>query len=305
LRISGVPGVPGAQRPKEAHVMLFAALHKRRIMEPLQRLECSGLKISCLDLSSAGVPLHDADDIRVLIPLAQHDSIHGSHAPGHDTVVNWPEVWIVPPRLGFALSAAPPARVAVVSIDRGFCEREAMAAMGVRTHVVDPHVSVDPVVRRFGNVFAAGMRVARAPEAPFLEGAARELAVHVAMNYGRPAANGGRGLSPDRLARAIRFIDASLGASLHVDDLARHVHMSPFHFARMFKISTGHSPHLYITLRRIERAKELLEQTSMALAEVAQAVGFATQAHFTGVFRAYTGTTPRVYRLRSRTPATA
>jgi AraC family transcriptional regulator len=98
----------------------------------------------------------------------------------------------------------------------------------------------------------------------------------------------------------VRFIDASLGGTLHVDDLAAHVHMSPFHFARMFKLSTGHSPHLYITLRRVERAKELLEHGSMTLAEVAQAVGFATQAHFTGVFRSYTGTTPRVYRLRTR-----
>ena len=267
-------------------------------MEAIPRIECPGLKVSCFDLSAAGVPLADAEDIRVLIPLAQHDTIHGSNAPGEDTVVNWPEVWIVPPRREYALSSGATARVAVV--DRGFCERQAMAAMGVRTHVVDPSVSVDPVVRRFGHVFAAGMRVARAPDNEYLEGAARELALHVAMNYGRPATDGGRGLSPDRLARAIRYIDEALGQSLHVDDLAKHVHMSPFHFARMFKLSTGHSPHLYITLRRVEKAKELLARSGMSLAEVAEAVGFATQAHFTGVFRAYSGTTPRVYRLRSR-----
>jgi AraC family transcriptional regulator len=272
-------------------------------METLNSLHCAGLKIDCLAVSSVGVPLQGDDEIRVLIPLSQHDGFQGLHA-GQQTVVNWPEICVMPPRLGFELSAAPPARVAVVSIDRSFCEREAMAAMGVRTHVVDPHVSVDPVVRRFGNVFAAGMRVAQAPEPPFLEGAARELAVHVAMNYGRPS-SGARGLSPDRLARAIRFIDESLGGTLHVGDLAQHVHMSPFHFARMFKLSTGHSPHLYITLRRVERARELLERGAMTLAEVAQAVGFATQAHFTGVFRAYTGTTPRVYRLRTRAAAQA
>jgi len=124
-------------------------------------------------------------------------------------------------------------------------------------------------------------------------------------NYGSPATRGaGAGLAPERLARAIQLIEASLAQSLHVDDIARHVHMSPFHFARMFKISTGHSPHHYLTLRRVERAKELLEGSAMPLAEVAQAVGFATQAHFTGVFRTYAGTTPRVYRMRSReTPA--
>ena len=268
----------------------------------MNRVEYGGLKVSCLDLLGGGIPLVDTEDIRVLIPLTQRDVVHGSHPPvANDTVVNWPEVWIVPPQMRCELTAYSPSRIAVLSIDKAMCEREAMAATGVRTHVVEASVTVDPVVRRLGNVFAAGLRVDRPPERAYLEAATRQLALHVALNYGRPAKRGGGGgLSPDRLARAVRLIEDSLAESLHVDDLARHVHMSPFHFARMFKISTGHSPHFYITTRRVERAKELLEHSSLALAEIAQVVGFATQAHFTGVFRAYSGTTPRAYRLRAR-----
>ena len=268
----------------------------------MNRVEYEGLKISCLDLLGAGIPLVDEEDIRVLVPLGDGDRLHGSHPPAAvDTVVTAPEVWVVPPHLRCELTAYSPARIAVIAIDKALCEREGMEARGVRTQVVDSSVSVDPVLRRFGNVFAAGLRISAPPERAYLESAMRELAQHVALNYGRAAKRGsGGGLSPDRLARALRLIDESLGSSLHVDDIARHVNMSPFHFARMFKVSTGHSPHFYLTTRRVERAKELLEKSPMSLAEIAQAVGFATQAHFTGVFRAYSGTTPRAYRVKVR-----
>jgi AraC-like DNA-binding protein len=73
--------------------------------------------------------------------------------------------------------------------------------------------------------------------------------------------------------------------------------MSPFHFSRLFKLATGESPHAYLTRRRVERAKELLADSSLPLVHVASAVGFQTQGHFTEVFRRHTGTTPRRFRL--------
>ena len=76
--------------------------------------------------------------------------------------------------------------------------------------------------------------------------------------------------------------------------------MSPFHFARMFKQSTEQSPHLYILLQRIKRAKELLASTDLPITEVAADVGFRTQGHFTGVFHRYTGFTPKVFRMSAR-----
>jgi AraC-like DNA-binding protein len=95
-----------------------------------------------------------------------------------------------------------------------------------------------------------------------------------ASNHHHPAGRGaGGGLAPDRLARALQLIEESHGATLLVADIARHVNMSPFHFARMFKLSTGYSPHSYLTVRRIERAKGMLERTSLPLAEIARAVG--------------------------------
>jgi AraC family transcriptional regulator len=83
-------------------------------------------------------------------------------------------------------------------------------------------------------------------------------------------------------------------------ELASQVHMSPFHFARRFKQAVGTPPHAYITHVRIERAKRLLATTNLPLIEVATRVGYRTQAHFTGVFHRYVGTTPRAYRVGSR-----
>jgi AraC family transcriptional regulator len=106
-----------------------------------------------------------------------------------------------------------------------------------------------------------------------------------------------RGIPPHRLARVLTCVESRLAERLHVAELAREASMSPFHFARMFKLATGHSPHQYIVLRRMEHAKQLLGATTLPIVQVARRVGFRTQAHFTGVFSRYAGTTPKAYRL--------
>ena len=108
------------------------------------------------------------------------------------------------------------------------------------------------------------------------------------------------GLAPHRLRRVLACIEARLAEPIQVCELAEEVHMSPFHFTRMFKLATGHSPHKFITLKRVERAKELLATSDLPIAAIATAVGYQTQAHFTGVFSRHAGTTPKVYRVSQR-----
>lgn len=105
------------------------------------------------------------------------------------------------------------------------------------------------------------------------------------------------GVPPHRLKRVLACIEARLAGRIPVADLAREANMSVFHFSRMFKRSTGHSPHQYVTLQRIERARQMLATTSVPIGEIARAVGFKTQAHFTGVFAQHAGTTPRAFRM--------
>src|SRR3954464_1006553 len=108
------------------------------------------------------------------------------------------------------------------------------------------------------------------------------------------------GLAPHKLQKVLTYIEEKLAEPVGVRELASQVHMSPFHFARRFKQAVGTPPHGYITQVRIERAKQLLATTNLPLIEVATRVGYRTQAHFTGVFHRYVGTTPRAYRVSSR-----
>jgi AraC family transcriptional regulator len=58
----------------------------------------------------------------------------------------------------------------------------------------------------------------------------------------------------------------------------------------------GVSLHQYVIQRRVEHAKVMLRTTDEPLSQIAAAVGFASQSHFTTVFKRLTGATPKAYR---------
>ena len=106
------------------------------------------------------------------------------------------------------------------------------------------------------------------------------------------------GLAPWRLHRVIEYINQHLGQQLSLNELASISELSPYHFGRLFRQSTGFSPHRYVMLQRINRAKQNLRDQGSSLAEISAALGFSGQSHFTTVFHRITGCTPRSYRDR-------
>lgn len=104
------------------------------------------------------------------------------------------------------------------------------------------------------------------------------------------------GLPPRRLQKVFSHIRENVNRDLSVTELAGVVGMSQYYFSKLFKMSTGTTPHQYVMRQRAERAQDLLRETLMPLAEVATAVGFETQSHFTSVFRRLVGATPKRYR---------
>lgn len=127
----------------------------------------------------------------------------------------------------------------------------------------------------------------------FATSLATALGVHLSRGYAggpgshRPAAR----LSDEEMARLDRHIARNLDAPLTLDDLASLVGRSRFHFARLFKATTGETPHQYVVRRRVERARELL-RAGGGIAEVAAAVGFASQSHLAAHVRRAFGCTP-------------
>ena len=104
------------------------------------------------------------------------------------------------------------------------------------------------------------------------------------------------GLPPRRLQRVFSHIRENINRDLSVTELAQVVGMSQYYFSKLFKMSTGTTPHQYVMRQRVERAQEHLREGQMPLAEVATQVGFETQSHFTSVFRRLVGATPKRYR---------
>ncbi|MBR0663027.1 helix-turn-helix transcriptional regulator [Roseomonas hellenica] len=110
-----------------------------------------------------------------------------------------------------------------------------------------------------------------------------------------------RALDGVRLSRVLGAMEAAASGNTArppaLPDLADLAGLSLAEFARGFRAATGESPHAYLTRRRIEHAQALLlERPALPLAEVAAALGFADQAHFSRRFRQVTGTTPGRFR---------
>ena len=99
-----------------------------------------------------------------------------------------------------------------------------------------------------------------------------------------------------RLRRVTEYIRQNLDKELRLAELAALVCMSPYHFARLFKCSTGVPPHRFVVRQRIARASAFLATRELSIAQISRMVGFRTPSHFTTVFRRVTGVTPRGYR---------
>jgi AraC family transcriptional regulator len=104
------------------------------------------------------------------------------------------------------------------------------------------------------------------------------------------------GLGQRRLMLVVDHIEAHLEEDLSIEALASIACLSPFHFARAFKLTAGRSPHQYVSDRRLERAKSLLSQATQPLVEIALSLNFSSQASFTRAFRKATGFSPGQYR---------
>jgi AraC family transcriptional regulator len=191
----------------------------------------------------------------------------------------------------------------VILLDREFFGSKAREVLGddARAELAERCAAADPLMRGVGSALRSEFRSQSRPSAMFLESLAGVVAIHLARNYcgGRMALRAATGLAPGKLERVRAFIEQHLAERIRIERLAAAVHMSPFHFARLFKQATGQAPHAYLTARRVERAKELLGAGGLPLVHIAANVGFQTQGHFTEVFRRHAGVTPRHFRLMS------
>jgi AraC family transcriptional regulator len=167
-----------------------------------------------------------------------------------------------------------------------------------RVDVIEEYAAVNPVVWYLAREVRAELRRHRRLDTTYLDSVARVLARHILTNYAsspRPIRESG-GLPRYKLRHAIQFMRENIHTEISFHDVAAHLKMSAYHFARMFKDSTGYSPHQYIVQCRVNRAKELLVGTKLPITDVAFEIGYRTQSHFTTSFGRFVGMTPAAFR---------
>lgn len=100
--------------------------------------------------------------------------------------------------------------------------------------------------------------------------------------------------------RAKDMLLANLNGAVGLDELARACNLSRSHFARAFKATTGMAPLQWLQVQRVERAKNLLLNSTLPIDQIAHHCGFADQSHFTRAFARIVNTTPGVWRRTRR-----
>jgi AraC family transcriptional regulator len=190
---------------------------------------------------------------------------------------------------------------------------KALVAMGddgdIPRHIQElrhtPGVTVrDPVARDLLLSMRTAL-AARPEETPelFVDHVALALSIHVARRYGDVAAlpqQWGGGLAPWQERRAKELLDAHIAGGITLNVLARACELSNRHFTRAFRQSTGMAAHQWLQNRRIEKAKQLLEESSASLSSIALDCGFADQSHLTRTFSRVVGSTPGTWRRAKR-----
>lgn len=98
------------------------------------------------------------------------------------------------------------------------------------------------------------------------------------------------------IAEAQRYIQTHIGEKIAMDEMAHRLNLNPSHFSRIFKQETGETFVEFVTRTKMEKAKELLNQSDMTIVEIAEQLGYEHTSYFIKLFRNASGMSPNEYR---------
>lgn len=157
----------------------------------------------------------------------------------------------------------------------------------------------DPLIYQIGIALKANLEFQGVWDRLYAESMAMAISTHLLQFYSvqKPKIKSySDGLPANRLRQVIEYINEHSAQNISLATMALMVQMSPFYFSRLFKQSTGLTPHQYLLKCRIEQAKQLLRTSSLSIAAIATEIGFADQSHFARHFKRYVGITPSQFR---------
>jgi AraC family transcriptional regulator len=174
-----------------------------------------------------------------------------------------------------------------------------------RIEFVSRHSVVDPLIIDFATTFRAELTADSPNGAMYAETLTVGLVLHLLANYGvaKPKLPSPCGkLNAFQLRAVLECIESQLADDVSLLTLAHRAHISPFHFARLFRATVGVPPHRFVLRLRLERATRLMKVGKMTLAQIAVECGFHDQPHFTRAFQRRFRMTPAMYLRCGRAP---
>jgi AraC family transcriptional regulator len=192
-----------------------------------------------------------------------------------------------------------------IALEPAFVERSFQDA-GIVSNAcfIEKRASFDPVIADFAKRFLAELVSGSYAGALYGESLALAFAAYLLeqhSNLPKKLSRARGKLSSLQLREIVEYIHINLAEEVTITNLAEHVNLSAFHFARLFKNSLGLSPHQYVLQNRIERAKKLITaEAGCSLTDIALQVGFYDQTHFGKAFKRTIGVSPKVFIKQSK-----
>jgi AraC family transcriptional regulator len=244
----------------------------------------------------------------VIITLSEHPIVseYKKHGRFRSFLKTRGSISIVPSHRPFSLrldvGPQKSGRSILLALDPIFMNEVATEANLNPDHLelVEQRRETDPALLHVARALQNGISTGDGCYPLYREALSRALAIHLLRGYCsvKPEINCREaGLPPDKLKRVLGYIQDRLETELSVAGIANAVSMSPYHFMRLFKKSTGKSPHQYVIEERVRKAKDLIATGKLSVCEAAYRVGFVDQSHLSRHFKRVFGLPPKALLL--------
>jgi len=240
----------------------------------------------CLPWHGVGIFTNSAPTERTINGTTKNDAFN----PG--------DIVVVPAKIGHGVRWTDTVEMLFIGLDPSLFHDAIDDATSRHQTALVPHFATpDPLVYQLGLSLKVVLEHDPTGSRLYAETTAAMLAVHLLQQYGQRTLefkDYTDGLPQSVLHQVTDYIHAHLDQALGLADLATIANLSPHYFTRLFKQATGFTPHQFVLRCRVERAKTLLLNSQSSIAEVAQQVGFANQAHLHVHIKRSLGVTPKM-----------
>lgn len=263
-------------------------------------LQIDGVKISNSYIPQRYFSEHSTSQLKVAVPIGDSlIKVRSENAIGNQQTlsIDKQHVSIIPPDLEREIFWEKESELLAIYLDTKIITNAADEYCGSNLEIIENWTAEDALIRQLGLTLRSELQKDNF-DLLYLQSLINFLSVHLIKNYStqqKPLKEFQGGLAKQKLKRIVNYINDNLHQDLSLNELARLVQISPYHFTRQFKKSTALPPHQYIIHTRVERAKQLLLQGNLTIAQIAYIVGFSHQSHLNRHFKRLVGVTPRVF----------